>query len=133
MATVNTPYADPGRAAFEELDTYVQDFLLAGNHPELAQPFSYPAAAGAVIAQFAVVGLDGSGDLAFATFDQTVQAIGVVAQGFSNAAAGSAPVFYQGAFNIDALVWDATFDTDAKKLAAFQGAPTPTQIVLAKR
>ena len=133
MATIPNQYADPGRAAFEELDTYTQTFLLAGNHPELSQPFSYPCAAGASIEQFAVVGLDVSGDLTLATFDKVVQAIGVVAQSFDNAAVGTAPVFYQGAFNIDALVWDASFDTDAKKLAAFAGAPTPTQIICAKR
>ena len=27
------------------------------------------------------------------------------------------------------LVWDSSFDTDAKKLAAFEGAPVPTQII----
>lgn len=31
------------------------------------------------------------------------------------------PAYLQGEFNIDALVWDASFDTDAKKLAAFTG------------
>ena len=27
------------------------------------------------------------------------------------------------------LVWDSSFDTDAKKIAAFEGAPAPTQII----
>lgn len=36
-----------------------------------------------------------------------------------------------GNFNVDALVFDASF-SDAEKLAAFEGAPTPTNIVLQK-
>lgn len=35
-----------------------------------------------------------------------------------------------GCFNPDALVWDASFDTAAKKLYAFEGAPSPTSIIL---
>lgn len=34
--------------------------------------------------------------------------------------------------NPDRLVWDASFDTDAKKYAAFEGSPSPTQFVLRK-
>lgn len=134
MATVSNQWADPGRAAFEELDTYVQSFLLAGNHPELAQPYAYAVETGSSVVQFSVVGFDSNGYLVPATQDGTVQAIGVVAQAGGSATEDqNVPVFYQGAFNMDALVWDASFDTDAKKEAAFRGAPTPTQIVIAKR
>lgn len=35
-----------------------------------------------------------------------------------------------GCFNPDALVWDSSYDTAAKKLYAFEGAPTPTSIIL---
>lgn len=37
-----------------------------------------------------------------------------------------------GCFNPDALYWDASFDADAKKKVAFEGAPTPTNIVIRK-
>ena len=30
---------------------------------------------------------------------------------------------------MDALVWDATYDTDAKKAAAFEGSVSPTIFV----
>jgi hypothetical protein len=133
MANQTFPYADPGRAAFEVLDTYMQNFLLAGNHPELAQPYSFTAEGGTTLEQFSVVGLNGSGYLALATEDGTVQALGVLAQAFDSASDSGVPVYYQGCFNMDALVWDASFDTDAKKEAAFRGAPTPTQIIVAKR
>lgn len=42
------------------------------------------------------------------------------------------PVYRSGHFNVDALVWDASFDTLAKKLAAFEGAPSPTNILVGK-
>ena len=41
-----------------------------------------------------------------------------------------APVYRQGVVNPDALVWPASYDTDAKKFAAFDGAPTPTDIIV---
>ncbi|MDR3474331.1 MAG: hypothetical protein P4M09_21990 [Devosia sp.] len=42
----------------------------------------------------------------------------------------AAPVYRAGVFNPLALVWDASFSTEAEKLGAFRGAPTPTNIVL---
>lgn len=142
MATVTPPYADPGRAAFEELDTYVQNHLLAGNHPELAPAYSFPVPYSADYDQFTVVGLNGSGELVPAVVGSTdpeddVQAIGVLAHAVSRGASPAAPVngqvWYSGCFNQDALVWDASFTTDALKQAAFRGAPTPTTIIVAKR
>lgn len=40
------------------------------------------------------------------------------------------PVIRGGHFNIDALDWPASYDTDAKKLAAFEGIASPGQIKL---
>lgn len=252
MATVIPPYADPGRASFEVLDTYQQNWLLCGNHPELAPAYSFPVPNNVNYAQFSVVGLNASGQLAMATegldaaaatgtltlsgvgtADETITiggvvytlkaaavadyqvaiggsatltaaalvavingtdanstpahpdvvatnaagvvtvtarqeglaansvattetggamawtaatltggrdqggviAIGVLAHAVTLGASGTGtgPVWYSGAFNMDALVWDASFDTDAKKEAAFRGAPTPTTIIIAKR
>ena len=135
MATVKVPYADPGIASFEVLDTYTQDFLLAGNHPTLEPAYGYPLANSTSFDQFSVVGLDGSGNIALATQDATVQAIGVLAHSAALGASGTGTgqVWYSGAFNMDALVWDASFTTDAQKEAAFRGAPTPTTIIISKR
>lgn len=61
-----------------------------------------------------------------------VQAIGVAA-GAITSGVGENPtiqVYRGGHFNADALVWGASFDDDSKKLAAFDGAPTPTGIVV---
>lgn len=140
MATITPPYADPGRASFEQLDTYVQNNLLAGNHPELKPAYSYPLDNSTTFEQFSVVGLDANGNIALATTGNVdpaddIQAIGVLAHAASLGATGTGTgaVWYSGCFNQDCLVWDASFDTDAKKAAAFRGAPTPTTIIIAKR
>lgn len=138
MATVTPPYADPGIASFEVLDTYTQEFLLAGNHPELAPAYSYPVKAAVVLEQFSVVGLDSGGYLVKAVEGGAtpVQAIGVLAHAVTGGVADgdvNGQVWYSGCFNMDALVWDASFSTDALKAAAFAGAPTPTTILVAKR
>ncbi len=135
MTTFSTPYADPGRAAFEELDTHIQSNLLAGPHPEMAPAVAFPLPLPSTYAQFSVVVLNVSGQIVMAENDGDPKAIGVLAQAASLGASGTGTglVWYSGNFNIDALVWHASFDTDAKKLAAFRGAPTPTTIITAKR
>lgn len=137
MANVTPPYADPGRASFEELDTYLQNYLLAGSHPELKPAFSAPIPNSVDYAQFTVVGKNSSGQLIPATWHATtpVKAIGVLVHAVALGASGSAngSFWYSGCFNMDMLVWDASFDTEAKKLAAFEGSPTPTTIIVAKR
>lgn len=144
MANITTSYqvADRfGRAAFEQMDTYVQTVLLAGDFPELQAGFSFTVAnSGAAMAQFTVVGLDANGFLVPAVLG-TVQAIGVLCHATGGAAADNQAtkavkgvVWLTGCFNLDGpLVWDASYDTADKKLAAFRGAPTPTQIVVRKR
>lgn len=139
MATVIPPYMDPGRAAFEELDTYLQNFLLGGIHPELKPAVSAPLPNNANYEQFTVVGKNAQGQLVRATWNSNpalaIKPVGVLAHAASLGAsgAGTGTFWYSGCFNIDALVWDASFDTDAKKLAAFEGSPTPTTIIAAKR
>lgn len=129
-----------GEAAFEVLDTYTQTYLLAGNQPAFMyqQPLSLPAAAGVTLEQFSVVGLDAAGNVVLLDEPQTnARPIGVLAHAVDNAAgaagAVNAQVWYSGCFNIDAdsvLVWDASFATDAQKLAAFRETTGPTEIVM---
>jgi hypothetical protein len=139
MTTITPPYSDPGRASFEVMDTYLQNFLLAGLHPELKPAFSAPIPNNANYAQFTVVGRNAQGQLVRATWNATpasaIKPIGVLAHAATLGATGTGTgtFWYSGCFNIDALVWDATFDTDAKKLAAFEDSPTPTTIIAAKR
>lgn len=80
-----------------------------------------------------VVGLDNTGALVKATaVGGAARPIGVLTADITipaNTAGKKIPVYRGGHFNIDRLIWPAAFDTDAKKLAAFKGAVSPTQIV----
>lgn len=128
MTTI--PYSDPGKASFEELDDYTNGFLLSGSHPALAT-FPEKFSGAATLPQFLVV-KEVAGFIVPAT-DGT-PASGVLMHAVaSGTPAGSVPVAYSGCFNPAALVWDASYTTEAKKLAAFNGAPTPTQITLRAR
>lgn len=132
MVTTTIPYGGIGVPLNEVSDDFAQIELYAG----VASSFfdDYPTAATTDLAAFSVVGLNATGDLALALNDKTVQAIGVLMTPVSPTAgvAGTAAVALDGCFNPAALVWDATYDDDAKKAAAFRGAPSPTQITTQK-
>lgn len=135
MADVRIPYNDGfGRALFEQMDTYLQNHLISGTSPPLEPAISFRQANNTNLALFSVVGLNGSGDLVMAN-NTTVKAIGVLAHGSVSGASGNvmAQVWYSGCFDPTYLIWDTSFDTDAKKAAAFRGSPTPTQIVIRKK
>jgi hypothetical protein len=138
MADVKIPYLEAGLAAFEKLDSFTQGFLLSGSDPKLEPGFPMEVAAGQALQQFQVLGLNGTGKLVPATY--AADASGVEAQFVCTQAVAApagagvtVPVFFAGCFNPDALVWDATYDTDAKKANAFMGAPSPTRIMIRKR
>lgn len=90
-----------------------------------------PAAAAQTFTARQVVGFNGSGNLIPAVLG-TTEAIGFIA--YAPTAATTlgqlVSVVRQGVFNPDMLTFDATYDTDAKKRLAFEGAPTPTSIIL---
>jgi len=61
------------------------------------------------------------------------QAIGVASVPIVTAAGDSSesiPVYFSGCFNGNALVYDASYNTQAFQQAAFAGAPTPTTITV---
>ncbi len=146
MADIITSYKNAdayGRAVFEQLDTYLQSVLLAGAEPALEPAIPVLMADSITLAQFSVVGINGAGRLVLATYNAdpevAIQAIGVLAHGATSGASNTTvrgQVWVTGVFNIDAsspLIWDATFDTNAKKANAFFGAPTPTRIIARNR
>ncbi len=62
-----------------------------------------------------------------------VRPIGITFYAVSTPTSGNkvgAPVYIAGCFNPALINWPASFDTDAKKYAAFNGAPSPTQIIM---
>ncbi len=130
-----------GRAAFEQMDSYSNTVLLAGDFPELQAGFAFIVAnGGAALPQFQIVALDNNGFLVPATLSGN-KPLGVLAHSTPVAAADNQTskaikgvVWLTGCFNIAGpLVWDASFTTEDQKLAAFRGSPTPTQIVVRHR
>ncbi|TIP38615.1 MAG: hypothetical protein E5X77_31675 [Mesorhizobium sp.] len=68
-----------------------------------------------------------------ATAFANVTLVGTTAPVLDTNVAQRVAIYRAGNFNPDALNWDASFDTDAKREAAFRGAPSPTNILIRKR
>lgn len=128
MADINVSYKNAGAhgtPAFEVLDRFIDSNLVAGAEPKISSPNRILLADSLTLAQFTVVGLDATGKLVKATYNATpasaVKPIGVLLQAATSGAANSTiygEVTLTGCFNADAdspLVWDATYDTLAKK------------------
>lgn len=149
MANVTTSYLNAdkfGIASFEQMDTYLMSVLLAGPNPEFEPNQTFPVllADSTTLAQFSVVGVNASGKLVLLTYagliatDGTkITPLGILAHGAVSGASNTTirgQVIYAGCFALEGpLVWGAGFDTDAKKVLAFRGAPTPTNIVVRSR
>lgn len=106
--------------------------LFLSSHPD-PLTIDYPVAASQTLAAFTVVGFDSSKRLVPAVLGggSPIQAIGVLAHAITTDGSTNykgAKVFRGGHFNHKRLVWDASYDSEAKKVMAFEGAPTPTQI-----
>lgn len=105
--------------------------LLTGHLPAVLTEDMTIAASQTLLA-YTPVGLDGSGNLIKAVLG-TTQAIGIIVHDVvtdASATLKSIPVYRAGCFNPAMLNWDASYNTDEKKLEAFRGAPSPTQIVI---
>lgn len=103
--------------------------FLAGDLPALFGK-AETVLTGQTLAALEVVGFDVNGKIVPAVLG-TVEAVGVMPYAVDSTSGDVvAEVYRSGNFNPDELVWDATYDTDAKKAAAFEGAPSPTQILV---
>ncbi len=86
------------------------------------------------IAIWTVVGKDADGKIVPAVFDEAAPANAIKPIGITGmtikAAKGETKVgvIRGGHLNMNAINWPASFDTPAKKLAAFEGASSPTNI-----
>lgn len=84
------------------------------------------------IPAYTPVGKDGSGRIVPAV-SGTTQAIGITITAIVTDASTTykgAPIVRAACLNPDRINWPASYDTDAKKFAAFDGAPTPTNILV---
>ena len=103
--------------------------LILSSHPPTLT-MDYEVAASQTFVAGQVVGFNASRRLIPAVLGTTV-AIGIMAHAITTDASASykgAKVYRGGHFNHERLTWDATYDTEAKKINAFEGAPTPTSI-----
>lgn len=114
-------------ATSESEDIAATPPVFAGEYPIETIPVTLLSGAG-VIAPLSVVGKVTASskfvmcDLA-AVDGSEVPAFIVVDGGDATSADLVVKAYKSGTFNIDALNWHASFDTDAKKLAAFQAGP----------
>lgn len=120
-----------GAGFFTKEDESFETELFAHPLPEaFTEPF--PVAASTTLLFGAVVGLS-AGNLVMAV-DGSIKPIGVLAHAIATPAGqtANATVYRGGAFKKDSLVWDASYNTDAKKLAAFRDVDLlgGTQIVV---
>lgn len=135
MATLNPVKGDLlAGVAGQSSDTITaqEEALVTGDAP--AQSWMLlPAAAAQTFTARQVVGLNGSGKVVPAVLG-TVAAIGYIVYAPSAATVLDQPVsvMRQGVFNPNLLTFDATYNTDEKKRLAFEGAPSPTSIILRK-
>ena len=106
--------------------------FVTGDAPALSWML-LPAAAAQTFTARQLVGLNGSGKLIPAVLG-TTQAIGFISYAPTGATVldQMIGVTRQGVFNPDLLTFDATYNTDEKKRLAFEGAPSPTSIILRK-
>ncbi|ESQ85504.1 hypothetical protein AEAC466_04215 [Asticcacaulis sp. AC466] len=133
MATINSSYKNAdvrGVPAFETLDTIIDSNLVAGAEPRIQEPVRLLLADNQTLAQFTVVGLDSTGKLVKATYNATLASaivpIGVMAHGATSGTSNTTKygeVWLTGCYNAGSddagtdspLIWDASFDTLAKK------------------
>lgn len=124
MTTYNTSYDQGvrGTPAFEAMDSFQNGNLLCSANPAQEPTVRVLLADSTTLEKFSVVGLS-SGKLVLAT-SGGVTPIGVLAHAAASGASNTTiygEVHLTGDYNIDddsPLVWDASFDTAAKKTFA---------------
>lgn len=134
MANIAIPdtSATPGLVAQgSDTITAVDIALITGNEPAYMEE-DMTVALSQTLAAYTVVGLDGSGDIIPAVLGTTA-AIGITLFAVTTPGSGAkkaVPILRAACVNPDKLVWDATYNTVEKKLEAFRGAPSPTDIIV---
>lgn len=126
----NTQLVGIARQESEEIT--VPGYLLTGDYPTVFNT-DEAVAPSTTIPALTIVTLGSDGYLKVAT--KADKAIGITIYDISttaDAVNATARICRGGVFNPDMLNWDTSFDSEAVKLKAFEGAPSPTQIVLRK-
>jgi len=120
-----------GAGSFTKEDESFEVELFAHPEPD-AWTEAFPVAASTTLLYGQVVGLN-AGNLV-AAVDGSIKPIGVLAHSIATAVGQTAngTVYRSGHFKKDSLIWDASYNTDTKKLAAFRDVDLlgGTQIVV---
>jgi hypothetical protein len=126
------PYGEPGIAGFEMESWGNRDEWLYGDTPALVSTTITVAASGAdvEIAFLDVLATDGDAAVYNATPGAaTANYVAATSITIPDGETAEVPVYAMGHFRMEALGWDASYDTDAKKKAAFQGSVSPSIFV----
>ena len=133
---INTPYLAhqagfPGQ--WSDTTAGVQEGLIVGETPTTGTR-DMTLAANTTFLLYQPVGYatGDSGPLVPAT--DAIQAIGITLYPIVTGAAPvvGVPIMISACLNMDMLAWHASVDTEAERLRAFDGAPSPTRIVVKK-
>lgn len=137
--TVNLPNLGPSAGTPSQwTDTInpVLEGLIVGETPAVVVQ-DMQLAASQTLEAYTPVGFDGSGNLVAALLDtvtpaNSIKAIGITLYKIVVGAGVNpgVPILRSACLAKHMITWPASFDTDAKKFAAFAGAPTPTNIVV---
>jgi hypothetical protein len=128
----NIPRGVPGVADYQTRTYGNLQELLYSDTPPLAQVTIDVTATGAdlTIGLYSVIATDGTPAVQTeAAAADRANYIAATEITILDGETKSVPVYTAGHFTMDALVWDASYDTDAKKKAAFQGSVSPTILV----
>lgn len=109
----------------------VREGLIVGN-PDVVTVDAVIAANQTITEPYTPVMEDADGNLVPAVAG--TPAVGILLRPITTGAAPlqGQPLLIQAGVNMDMLAWDDSYATEADKLNAFKGAPTPTAIVVKK-
>lgn len=127
MADTTVTHGAPGIAEFNS-QSYgnVKELRLQDTPPFAYRAVTITAGANLDLPIYSVVSLTGL------ALQSPADAVGVLMHPLvlANGQSATVHVLVQGHLDYEALNWDASFDTPAKKIAAFNGRPTPLAIIL---
>lgn len=126
------PVGSPGAANYaSETWGNIPEHLFSDTPPVAEVTMDFTASGAAVEISFLdVLAADGSAAAETgATAADKANFIAAATITIADGETKSVPVYVAGHFNMQALNWDSTYDTDAKKKAAFQGSLSPTILV----
>lgn len=135
MADVKIPSNDPGIAGFatESYESAAEPRYGEGVPTTTHQTVT--AVADVTFKLYSVVNINEDGEITLAEHDGTssnATAILAAPAVFEDGDSMSLPFYREGHWAMDGLVWDASFDTDAKKAKAFEGSVSPTIFISKK-